>query len=227
MQGQKALDSTSMIIRLCSHFKHDNMIVYTWVVLLLVRSVDCKIIRERLFLIRNLSGTYSIVPMLSSLRHWTPLILYLWLHHVHTYLIRMISIIPNNFYFHRTHSCVTIISWWDHTYHTYSCLPKLFYLVLSWERIWILNTYHDLVYEIIEHITLERFGNVVVNHIPYGSLDYRHFTVIKPISDKEIRNVNVLFSFADWGLPTIFQDNGTIDVLVKVIIPEIVPLCCN
>ena len=80
-----------------------------------------------------------------------------------------------------------------------------------------------MVSEIPEHSTLERFGRVVANHIPCGTLNYRHFTILNPIGDKEIPNVNVLFTFSDKFLPNLLQNNGTIVGLVQEIISNIVP----
>ena len=58
--------SPSRTIRLCSHSKHNNKIVelfQTQEVLILVWSLDCKLIRECVLLIRNLSGKYRTIPM--------------------------------------------------------------------------------------------------------------------------------------------------------------------
>ena len=79
------------------------------------------------------------------------------------------------------------------------------------------NHSYDLVSEIPEHSTLKMFGHVVTNHIPCGKPDYWNFTITNPIGDKEITNVNVIFPFADLGLPIIFQINGTISVMVHTI----------
>ena len=87
-------------------------------------------------------------------------------------LIRVIVSIPIHLQFPPTHSFSEIIAWWYHTYHTYLGLTKLFCLDLSWACICSRNHSHDLVSEIPEHITLERFGHVVANRIPCGTPYY-------------------------------------------------------
>ena len=99
----------------------------------------------------------------------TPLILYLWRHHIRTCLMRLIAIITINFLFTPTHSCGAIIALWDYTYHTYLGFLKLFYIGLYWDRICTRNHSHDLVFELPEHSTLETFVHVVANHIPCGT----------------------------------------------------------
>ena len=94
-------------------------------------------------------------------------------------------------------------AWWDYNYHTYLGITKLFYLNLSWAHICSQNHSHDLVSWITEHITLKRFGHVFANHISCGTPEYWKFTIINPIGDKEIPNVNVMYNFSALGHPII------------------------
>ena len=45
----------------------------------------------------------------------------------------------------------------------------------SWSRVLRRNYSHDLVSELTEQSTLERFGRVVCNHVPCRTPDYGHF----------------------------------------------------
>ena len=74
----------------------------------------------------------------------TSLIIYLRHPHICTCLIRVIAIIPINFWFPPTNFCGAIIAWWDHTYHTYLFIPKLFYHDVYWAWICSPNHSHDL-----------------------------------------------------------------------------------
>ena len=86
---------------------------------------------------------------------------------------------------------------------------------------------HSFFSELPEHITLKRFGHTVANYIPCGTPAYWHFTIINPISDREIPSANVICPFSAWGLPIIIQKNETIVFLVQAIIFSTLALCRN
>ena len=86
---------------------------------------------------------------------------------------------------------------------------------------------HNLVSESSEQSTFKRLGSEISDHIPCGAPIHRQLTLLDAVGNKEKANVNMLRALAARSLAILFEKYGTVVVLVKEILLDLIALSFN
>jgi len=105
-------------------------------------------------------------------------------------------------------------------------LPLLRHLHLHFARSQVLcRTHaHDLVSELAEQRTLERFSCIITKHVPGGTPFDSDLTLTDSVGDKEIPDIDMLRVLAARSLSILLQKHGTLVILKHHIAIDLIPL---